>query len=73
MPTVGILVLALAVAGLPFGTPAVSATEGVLRWILWAAAGLALLYVAVRVRRIAGEYGLRAALKWLLTGSVPSE
>lgn len=73
IPTIGFFLIAMVVLGLPFFHPFVSATEGLLRWILWGIATLTLLYIirtfVIRLKK----NGVKSAMNWLFTGSIPEK
>ena len=71
VPTLGAL-LALVVVGLvPFLPQTPPPTETLPNRLLLAVALVGLAYLIVSAWRVYTEHGLRSALRWLLTGSVP--
>ena len=73
IPPLGMVGLVVIVASLPFFFPANSDLDQCIHWGLWLLAGLGILYIAVTFRRVYEEYGLAAALKWVLRGTPPRE
>lgn len=73
IPTIGFFLIAIVVLGLPFLHPIVSATEGLLRWILWGIATLTLVYIIRTFVVHLKKNGLKFAMKWLFTGSIPKK
>lgn len=61
------------VGGLPFFLPINSRLDRFVHWSLWLLAGLGILYIAITFRRVYKEYGLAAAMKWVLRGTPPRE
>ena len=73
IPPLGMVGLVVIVASLPLFFPANSNLDQFVHWGLWLLAGLGILYIVVTFRRVYNEYGLAAAMKWVLRGTPPRE
>jgi hypothetical protein len=71
IPPVGWVGFAVVVGSLPFLLPFNSRLDQFVHWGLWLLAGLGILYLVVTFRRVYKEYGLAAAMKWVLRGTPP--
>lgn len=70
-PTIVLILIASIGISFPFFHPLVSSTEGMIRWILWGIASLTLLVIIRTFIRQYRAYGLRHAIKWVVTGRFP--